>query len=54
MVVAHRLATVRGADAVAVVAGGRVVEQGTHWELVEAKGHYAALVASQMLCGGWG
>ena len=49
MVVAHRLATVRGADAVAVVAGGRVVEQGTLWELVEAKGHYAARVASQML-----
>ena len=49
VIVAHRLATVRGASAIAVVDGGRVVEQGGHDQLLAAKGAYHELVESQLL-----
>ena len=42
--VAHRLSTVREADRIAVLSGGRVVELGTHEELLLRGGHYATLV----------
>ena len=42
-VVAHRLSTIRRADLVLVLDGGRVVERGTHDELMSLKKHYAAL-----------
>lgn len=42
-VVAHRLSTIRHADLVLVLDGGRVVERGTHAELLSLRGHYAAL-----------
>ncbi|AEA24833.1 ABC transporter ATP-binding protein [Pseudonocardia benzenivorans] len=41
--IAHRLSTVRGADRIAVVDQGRIVESGTHDELVARNGRYAAL-----------
>ncbi len=47
LVVAHRLPTVRHADRIVVIDAGRVVETGTHVELVEAGGLYARLAALQ-------
>ncbi len=47
IVIAHRLSTVRHADRILVVEGGRVVESGTHEELLGAGGHYATLYATQ-------
>lgn len=47
LVVAHRLATVTGADRIAVMDGGRIVETGTHAELLEREGRYAALWRAQ-------
>ena len=44
--IAHRLSTAEGADAIFVFDGGRVVERGTHRELVEAGGVYAGLFSS--------
>jgi ATP-binding cassette subfamily B protein len=43
IVVAHRLSTAEQSDRVLVVEGGRVVEDGTHEELLELNGQYAAL-----------
>jgi ATP-binding cassette, subfamily B, bacterial len=43
--IAHRLSTVRGADRIAVVDSGRIVEAGTHDDLVAEAGRYATLAA---------
>jgi len=47
LVIAHRLSTVRSADSIAVIDGGRVVEQGTHDELLARGGLYADLYRTQ-------
>ena len=44
VVVAHRLSTIKNADQIAYVEDGKVVELGTHLELIENGGKYAALV----------
>ncbi|HAZ30705.1 TPA: multidrug ABC transporter ATP-binding protein [Candidatus Acetothermia bacterium] len=46
-VIAHRLSTIRNADQVIVIDGGRIVEQGTHDELLAARGFYWRLYMSQ-------
>jgi ATP-binding cassette, subfamily B, bacterial len=47
LVIAHRLATVRQADRIVVMDGGRIVETGTHTQLTRAKGLYSRLAALQ-------
>lgn len=45
IIISHRFSTIRMADRILVMAGGRIVEQGTHQSLMAARGHYAQLFA---------
>jgi ATP-binding cassette, subfamily B, bacterial len=52
VVVAHRLSTVKNADNIVVLDEGRILEQGTHGELVQNEGAYFDLVKNQLELGG--
>ena len=49
LVVAHRLSTIRHADLICVLHEGRIVEQGTHDELIQLGGYYKHLNDMQQL-----
>jgi ATP-binding cassette subfamily B protein len=53
LIIAHRLATVRHVDRIAVMEGGRLVAVGTHDELLSASPLYARLAALQFAGEGW-
>ncbi|HQT66686.1 MAG: thiol reductant ABC exporter subunit CydD [Rhodospirillales bacterium 20-60-12] len=48
IVIAHRLATIRRADMILVLVGGRIVETGSHQALLARGGHYCALLGEQV------
>ncbi len=47
LVIAHRLSTIENADKIVVLDAGKIVETGTHQQLLDKKGHYAALYQMQ-------
>lgn len=47
LIIAHRLSTIRDADKIVIIDGGRVAEQGSHEELITAKGCYYRLYQTQ-------
>jgi ATP-binding cassette, subfamily B, multidrug efflux pump len=49
ILISHRVSTVRQADRILVLSSGRIVEQGTHAELIRAHGYYADLYQKQLL-----
>lgn len=48
-VIAHRLSTIRNADRILVIRDGRVIEDGTHRQLIKARGYYYSLYSNQFM-----
>ena len=53
LMIAHRLKTVRGADQILVLDGGKIVQQGTYDELIQEDGIYADFVGGKKETAGW-
>ena len=53
LMIAHRLKTVRGADQILVLDGGKIVQRGTHDELIREDGIYADFVGGKKETAGW-
>ena len=53
IMIAHRLKTVRHADKIIVLDGGKIVEEGTHKELLAKQGKYAEFIAMREKSVGW-
>ena len=51
IIIAHRLSTIRNADLILVMDQGKLVEQGTHGQLLEHGGYYSRLIHSQLAKG---
>ena len=47
-IIAHRLSTIRNADKIIVIENGKIIEQGTHEELLALEGYYYNTLNSQM------
>ncbi len=48
VIIAHRLSTIKNADLIYAIKEGKIIEQGTHKQLLEKNGYYAGLVRSQL------
>jgi ATP-binding cassette, subfamily B, bacterial len=48
LIIAHRLATIQGADRIVVIDGNGILEQGTHQDLIAKRGAYTRLHAAQV------
>ena len=48
-IIAHRLSTIRNADRILVIENGKIIENGSHKELINLKGHYHNLYTNQFI-----
>jgi ATP-binding cassette subfamily B protein len=48
-IIAHRLSTIRSADRILVIDNGRIIEEGTHRQLIRRKGYYYRLYTNQFM-----